>query len=230
VSGVVGGHLTVASAARLRRQVDAASPAPVTDPSSLGPPPSDPGTLRAEAARALVKQLQDKKAVYGHETVPKTAHGQSWTERKEGWWWEETEFDCSKFALWVLAGRQVGEQAPTDEDVRKIQVAPFGRVLDASSVSAMLSIVDGLVKAGKAKPIRTEDPALGDLMFWEGHIAIVVEVRKQDGETYIIFAHMGTSGAGELGRLPNGTYWLKVSEIAKQPRLGTGKFLGFWTP
>jgi hypothetical protein len=192
-------------------------------------PVPDAGAMRAEAARRLVRQLQEKKAVYGHETVTKTAKGATWQERKEGWWWEETEFDCSKFALWVLAGRKVGEEVPREQDVRTIQATPFGRVLDASSVSAMVSIVDQLVKAGKAKPIRKDAPAVGDLIFWTGHIGIVVEVKSQGNDTWIIFAHMGTSGAGEIGK-SGSSYWLKVNEIESKPGLASGTFLGFWTP
>jgi len=62
---------TAARAAKvLQRQIDTqaatSSATPTAEPRS---PVLDAGAMRAEAARRLVRQLQDKKAVYGHETV-----------------------------------------------------------------------------------------------------------------------------------------------------------------
>ena len=58
---------------------------------------------------------------------------------------------------------------------------------------------------------------------------VIGEVKQEGDDTWIIFAHMGTSGAAELGRAGS-SYWLKVSEIANQRGLARGTFLGFWTP
>ncbi len=188
----------------------------------------DPGALRAEAARLLVNQLQKKKAQYGHELVTRTAKGNSWDERKEGWWWEETEFDCAKFVLWVLAGRSIGQEVK-DRDVGTVVAEPFGRVVDSSSVSAWIPVIDSLVKAGKAKPIHKDAPSVGDLILWTGHAGVVVEVQVDGDDTYIVIAHMGTSGAGEFGK-SGAQYWLKVSAIEGNAKLARGTYLGFWTP
>ena len=196
----------------------------------------DPGTARANAARALVQKLKANSAKYGHEYAPDTKQG---LQRQEGWWWNESEFDCSKFVLWVMAGRQPGDAKPTpDEDktkaIREVKVEPFGAVSEASATASMVDIVGRLAKEGKTTAInKARTPMVGDLMFWTGHAAIVVELKPApDGETWLVWAHMGSSGARLIGVNDKGQYWLKLSEIEKPrtPRLAAGEFLGFWAP
>jgi cell wall-associated NlpC family hydrolase len=151
--------------------------------------------------------------------------------RKAGWWWAETEFDCSKFVLWVLAGRKIGDpqlaagEAP-EKAIRKVTAAPFGRVSDASAVRAMVPIVEGLVGEGKASPIgQDRTPQVGDLMFWGGHVAIVVDVQPvvDTGDSWVVYANMGTTtGAGLVT--------VKASEVPKLKNLALGDFKGYWTP
>ncbi len=192
---------------------------------------TDEGLLRANAARELVAKLVLKKAVYGHE---KDSAG----FRKAGWWWEETEFDCSKFVLWVLAGRKVGDpqllsgELP-EKAIRQVTVAPFGLVADASAVKAMISIVEALVGEGKAGPIEKDrPPRVGDLVFWGGHVAIVVDVRPvgDTGDSWVVYANMGLSGAGLVGIDAKGNRWLKASQVAERKELADGVFKGYWTP
>lgn len=91
----------------------------------------------------------------------------------------------------------------------EVQASPFGRVEDVSSVGAMLDVVKKLIKAGKAQPLRKDNPQPGALLFWTGHIAIVVEVKTEGEHVWLVFAHMGRHGARELGK-SNATYWLKM--------------------
>lgn len=189
----------------------------------------DEGKLRANAARELVRALVEKQAVYGHQLEGEY--------RKAGWWWEETEFDCSKFVLWVMAGRKVGDEPmpPTtrpDKVLRQVSAPPFGSVADASAVSAMIHIVEGLVAEGKASAIDKERrPLIGDVMFWGGHVAIVVDVQPAgDDDAWVVYANMGTGGAGIVGVDGKGNMWLKASEVAGKRNLGVGTFKGYWTP
>jgi hypothetical protein len=205
----------------------------VKDPGSrdAGAPDAglEEGTLRANAARELVRQLEAKKAVYGHELDP------TGSQRTAGWWWEETEFD-SKFVLWVLAGRQVGDpplaaQGVADRAIRDISAPPLGRVSDASSVSAMIAIVERLVAEGKTTAIEDRVPKVGDVMFWGGHAAIVVEVQPVDGgDTWVVYANMGVTGARLEGKDAKDHYWLKASQVAANRALGVGGFKGYWSP
>ena len=192
---------------------------------------TDEGLLRANAARELVANLVLKQAVYGHEKA-------STGFRKAGWWWEETEFDCSKFVLWVLAGRKVGDPQlaagePPEKAIRQVTAAPFGRVADASAVKAMISIVEALVGEGKASPIdKDRPPRVGDLMFWGGHVAIVVDVQPvgDTGDSWVVYANMGLSGAGLVGIDAKGNRWLKASQVPERKELADGVFKGYWTP
>lgn len=215
----------------LQRQA-AAPPRETKSAPDAGQTPPDPAQLRAAAARALVQQLQDKKAVYGHELADTSGP----PGRKEGWWWEETEFDCSKFVLWVLAGRRVGDAPPDPKTskhkaIRQVKADPFGAATEASSVSAMMGIADSLVKEGKTKPIDPARlPRVGDLMFWGGHVALVVEVTPTKDDNWVVYADMGTHGAELIGVDSKGQHWLKVSDVAKRPELAAGTFKGYWTP
>jgi hypothetical protein len=209
--------------------VPTAADAGVAD-AGVAPASVDEGLLRANAARELVRALELKKAVYGHELDPSKM-------RKAGWWWGETEFDCSKFVLWVLAGRQVGDPPladgqPADKAIRQVTASPFGRVSDASSVTAMIGIVEKLAVEGKAKAIdKDRQPETGDLMFWGGHVAIVVDVQPTDkGDTWVVYANMGVTGAGLVGIDAQGHRWLKASEVADRRALAAGAFKGYWTP
>jgi cell wall-associated NlpC family hydrolase len=201
---------------------------------AAGAAPRDEGALRANAARVLVQQLNEKAAKYGHDLDPDAKGG---PQRAEGWWWNETEFDCSKFVLWVMAGRHVGDAVPGPEEsktkaIQAIRAEPFGPVAEASAVASMVDIVGRLAKAGKATPIdKTRVPKVGDLVFWTGHVGIVVELLPAPGgDTWIVYANMGVKKAGLIGVNDKGQHWLKLSEIAGNTKLASGDFLGYWTP
>jgi len=199
----------------------------MADAGVAAPAPSE-GRLRASAARELVGALQRKKAIYGHELDASNAR------RRADWWWGETNFDCSKFVLWILAGRKVGDSPlgagqSADEAIRKVITPEFGPVGGASAVSQMIRIIDQRVNASPVDKERS--PRIGDLMLWGGHVAIVVEVQPTDtGDAYIVYANMGVTGAGMVGVDAKGYHWLKASKVADYPNLAAGEFKGYWTP
>jgi hypothetical protein len=197
---------------------------------------TDEGPLRANAARLLVQQLKAKGTVYGHETTAAPG-GKGEPQRSEGWWWNETEFDCSKFVLWVMAGRNIGDPGPdpresTAKAIRDVRGKSFGTVSDASSVAAMIEIVRRLAKDGMAQDIdQTREPHVGDLMFWTGHVGIVVDVKPAEGgDLWVVYANMGTKGAGLVGVDDKGHYWLKRTKVKDRHELAAGDFLGYWAP
>lgn len=128
----------------------------------------------AEAATELVRALSAYHANhptevrYGHDM----ARGQS--QRNADWWWDLREFDCSRFVLWVLARRKVDDSQRAGPGSVRINV--LARTADElSSVTAM---VDAARQIGM---IQQGSPRVGDLMFWTGHVAIVVDVDDTTG-------------------------------------------------
>jgi hypothetical protein len=211
---------------------------PLYEPGDAGPGapamsgPTPDALERAAAAKNLVTAL---KAKAPQDPVQRGSRlNAAETERVPGWWWVDNKFDCSKFVLWVLAGRRVGDAPPSSDLAKAIREAtapPFGT--EASSVRSMLRIVNAIVTSGLAGPIDKERlPVVGDLMFWGGHIAIVVEVvptKDGTGSPWVVYAHMGRRPS--LGGVDAaGNYWLKACEVADRPELGIGGFLGYWSP
>jgi cell wall-associated NlpC family hydrolase len=214
----------------LQRQAAAEAP----DAGTTTAPP-DSAQLRADAARALVAQIKAKNIKYGHNWAD-----EKHTARSDEWWWDESEFDCAKFVLWVLAGRKLGDPRPDDKQpkqvaIRDVRAGSLGAVNDASSVSAMTSIVKKLAAGGETKLIEKRAPKVGDLIFWTTHVGIVVELTAgAKGETFLIYANATRPGkdpgADLTGVNEKGQRWLKVSEIPTNSRLADGDFLGYWSP
>lgn len=171
---------------------------------TMAPPPVTAATEDAGQKRArIAKELVDKLK------AAKATYKQE-TQRD---WDNSTVSDCSKFVQWVLEGAGEGEL--------------FGR--ENARTIAMRGIIAGLTPADQPS-FRLTDPKVGDIMMWGGHVGIVYELADQKGTTYLVFAHMGTSGARLLGKSENGFYWLKASDTAKIDEMGSGAFMGFWTP
>ena len=103
-------------------------------------------------------------------------------------------------------------------------------------------IADGFVKNGNVNTasiqeyieahggFRKENPQIGDLVMWNGHVAIVSAVY---GKYWIMH---GASGKNDTpvprytGR-KNGVLWLEPNYRPQgQWPWGNGRFLGFWTP
>lgn len=162
----------------------------------------EPGEKRARVAREMVDKLKAAKATYKQEN-PRD-------------WNNSAVSDCSKFVQWVLEGAGEGEL--------------FGR--GNARTSAMRDVIAGLTPAEQPS-FRLTDPKVGDIMMWGGHVGIVYELVDKQGTAYLVFAHMGTSGASLLGKsVSNGkdVYWLKASDTTKIDEMGSGAFMGFWTP
>lgn len=76
---------------------------------------------------------------------------------------------------------------------------------------------------------RKTKPKNGDLIMWEGHVEYVTDV---DGEKFLTHGAGGGSGAKvprPMGKSKNGYVWLNTS-YNKIGDLGSGKYLGIWTP
>lgn len=204
-----------AAPAQLQRQTAAEAPAAARP--EPAPPTVDPGTVRAQTAERMVKRLQEAGTKYKLEVrTVQGKGGKTWEESTRDW--ESLAFsDCTKFVQWVLEGTNEG--------------GLFGR--ENATGEAMLKVIERLVKEGKSTGPRKETPKVGDLIFWTGHVALVTELLdKADGQ-YIVFAHMGGSGANLIGKGLYGgklAHWLKVDELPKRKGLAAGEFLGYWTP
>ena len=163
---------------------------------------------------ATTEDAGQKRARIAKELVDKLKAANATYKQEDPRDWDNTKVsDCSKFVQWVLEGAGEGEL--------------FGR--DNARTSSMRDVIASLTPADQPS-FRLTDPKVGDIMMWGGHVGIVYELVDQKGTTYLVFAHMGSSGARLLGKSDNGFYWLKASDTAKIDEMGSGAFLGFWTP
>lgn len=81
------------------------------------------------------------------------------------------------------------------------------------------------------KPYRSNDPKLGDIMMWRGHVAIVAEIISESKK--FRFAHMIYGGADLSGKSYDDyiTYADKDKMIQRiADYSGRKDFWGFWTP
>jgi hypothetical protein len=174
-------------------------------------------TSAAAASAPPVVATEDagqKRARIAKELVDKLKAANATYKHENPRDWENSAVsDCSKFVQWVLEGAGEGEL--------------FGR--ESARTATMRDVIAGLTPADQPS-FRLTDPKVGDIMMWGGHVGIVYELVDQKGTSYLVFAHMGTSGARLLGKSDNGFYWLKASDTAKIDEMGDGAFMGFWTP
>jgi cell wall-associated NlpC family hydrolase len=186
----------------------------VAEPEQSAP---DPGQERARVATETVDRLKAAGTKYGHELVTKTnKSGQTWQEANRDWGGTK-EADCSKFVQWALEGSGEADL--------------FGR--ENAQTGLMQSVISQLAEQKKSQPLRADNPKVGDLILWTGHVAIVTELKTIKGVPHIVFAHMGLSGASVIGRKGTGDkaiYWLKVDALPSRKELASGDFLGYWTP
>ena len=89
----------------------------------------------------------------------------------------------------------------------------------------MKVLIESLTPA-EQPAFRLMNPKAGDIMMWTGHVAIVYEVVEKKGTKYLVYANMGGSGPNLIGD----GYWLKADDTAKIDSMGSGTFIGFWTP
>jgi len=90
-----------------------------------------------------------------------------------------------------------------------------------ANVDVMLK---GLAKKGLTP--RMNDPQVGDLAFWEGH---VVDIYKAHGQKFATYGASVSKGAPAIFGLDQfGQPYLTISDPLLK-KLGTGKFLGFVT-
>ncbi|MBC8028991.1 MAG: DUF4157 domain-containing protein [Pyrinomonadaceae bacterium] len=165
-------------------------------------------------APAVTEDPGEKRARVAKELVDKLKAAKTTYQNENPRDWDNSAIsDCSKFVQWVLEGAGEGEL--------------FGR--ESARTSAMRDVIGALTPAEQPS-FRLTDPKVGDIMMWGGHVGIVYELVDKQGTTYLVFAHMGNSGARLLGKSGNGVYWLKASDTAKIDEMGSGAFLGFWTP
>ncbi|MCW3104335.1 MAG: hypothetical protein JWO09_2775 [Bacteroidetes bacterium] len=81
------------------------------------------------------------------------------------------------------------------------------------------------------KPYRFDNPVIGDIMMWKGHVAIVAEL-DEDKKTFR-FAHMISGGADLSGEKWNDSISYKDQDkMLERIKAYSGRndFYGFWTP
>jgi hypothetical protein len=178
----------------------------------------DGGKSYADAATEVVKQLQERGTTYGYQL---DGSGQ----REQDFLTDDSKCDCAKFVLIALLDADnVNYNTGTYEG---IQVPAFGgaEVKDLTAVDGMRTVINNLVAANRAAAIRPDDPKIGDIMFWTGHVAMTTGVRKSNGDVLVSFAMMGSTPASD-DDIP----LTKISANQKPYHFGAGSWLGFWTP
>jgi hypothetical protein len=178
----------------------------------------DQFTLQPTTFKIVSPEKGDKRAKAAEQFVYKLKEIGTKYKQETNRNWEDYEIsDCSKFIQWVLEKSGEGEL--------------FTR--QNANTSAMRKIITELVDK-KMVSFRTDNPVVGDIMMWSGHVGIVTEVIERNSKLYLVFAHMGSSGANLIGRTVNKKseviYWLKANDLSKIDEMGAGNFLGFWTP
>jgi hypothetical protein len=163
----------------------------------------DVGQKRADAARGMVEKLSKAGATYRQQPGGRD-------------WQDYTLSDCSKFVQWTL------EEAG--------QGSLFGR--ERATTALMQQVIQEMSKDGGG--LRSDNPRIGDIMMWGGHVGIVTDVGIENKIPCLEFAAMGGKGASLTGTYTDKKgqrkFWLKVSDVPSNAKLGSGGFLGYWTP
>lgn len=161
---------------------------------------ADPGTLRMEIANSYIGDWSYKQ-IRGNIGELN---------------YDDTFCDCSEFVLRVLKD--------SDPEIYKklVEVDEAGNTFGSTS-----TIRKGIENMGDS--FRKTDPKVGDLIMWEGHVEFVNTVEGQKFTTLGAGGGNGTIVPRIMGISRNGYHWLNTS-YGKIEDLGSGKYLGFWTP
>ena len=122
----------------------------------------------------------------------------------------DNKFDCSEWAYYIIA-----------------QVKPTlaKEICSSQKYVNTTKFIDYITANGG---FRINNPKVGDIVMWTGHIEFVTEV---SGEKFVMHGCRSSNycAPSYMGKSSNGYIWLNTS-YEKLNEIASGEFIGFWTP
>jgi hypothetical protein len=178
------------------------------------------GQQRADAAKSLQQDWKKRGVKYSNDK----------REFKE----DASFADCASFVVIALSKAKQGSIFTTQNAYTGRGGSQAGQSMQRIIYESAYGVQPKdtvLTEDDYKKPYRFDNPKIGDLMMWKGHVAIVAEL-DEEKKTFR-FAHMISGGADLSGEKWNDA----ISYNDKDKMLerikaysGRSDFYGFWTP
>lgn len=199
-------------------------------PTNPMPDPTGGGTGTNDGGTGTISEIEKKdKPLIDDETEPIEPLEQSSTilaekseeyDCEDGYVYEQlyprdpndNKFDCSEWAYYIIA-----------------QVKPTlaKEICSSQKYVNTTKFIDYITANGG---FRINNPKVGDIVMWTGHIEFVTEV---SGEKFVMHGFRSASEKycppDHFGKNDQGIVWLTTS-YQRINSMGFGTFLGFWTP
>lgn len=193
-------------------------------------PPTVKGKLYADWGIEVYNYFNIRKTPYDNQLEPVTDPKKE-VHRRSNFLTDDSGCDCAKFVLKALLDADNVDYYKARWENEKVPAFGDKELMNLTSTGGMLLKIGELLDSGKANPVRSDNPKVGDLLFWDsagakrpGHVALVTSVKlNKDKTDYLVsfVAKGNTAGA---------TYAKDEPLSGGFSKYAKGPFRGFWTP